>query len=317
MKGEEQAQLLDIMEEGEFTINKFGHNRKIQAPTTIIASSNFKDEAYEFNIIQFLGLLPLEKQLLDRFDIIVIIIDNCKDPKELEEYAQRKINLLSNNIPNYDVFLQKYIEIARGIKIRKISDESLKMIMDYYIGLYKSSFIIESKRKLETIIRLCKAVAKLKLKDTVEAEDVILATRFYSAIIYNSMHTRAPIPKDPVEATIEERIAILKDKKEESIVYTDLFKQVCEKNESVKSYLLGSSSDKIEDQKLLSVEKNKKARKILDILCSSKDIHIVNKNPTKLQFKEQNPISSESDRSDRSEQIEAVNNALINPNMSE
>ena len=60
------------------------------------------------------------------------------------------------------------------------------MIMDYYIGLYKSSFIIKSKRKLETIIRLYKAVAKLKLKETVEAEDVIHATRFYSAIVYNS-----------------------------------------------------------------------------------------------------------------------------------
>ena len=273
MKGEEQAQLLDIMEEGEFTINKFGHNRKIQAPTTIIASSNFKDEAYEFNIIQFLGLLPLEKQLLDRFDIIVIIIDNCENTKELEEYAQRKINLLSNNVPNYDVFLQKYIEIARRIKIRKISDESLKMIMDYYIGLYKSSFIIESKRKLETIIRLCKAVAKLNLKDTVEAEDVILATRFYSAIIYNSMHTRAPIPKDPVEATIEECIAILKDKKEESIVYTDLLMQVCKKNESVKSYLLGSCSDKMREsvpnydvflQKYIEIARRIKIRKISD-----------------------------------------------------
>jgi DNA replicative helicase MCM subunit Mcm2 (Cdc46/Mcm family) len=230
MEKEEQAQLLDIMEEGEFTINKFGHNRKIQAPTTIIASSNFKEEAYDFNMIQFIGLLPIETQLLDRFDIIVILKDNCKDPKELEEYTQRKINLLSNNVPNYDIFLQKYIEFASRIKMRKISDESLKMIMDYYIGLYKSSFMIESKRKLETIIRLCKAVAKLKLKETVEAEDVIHATRFYSAIVYNSMHIRAPIPKDPVNLAIEEYIAILKEKKDDSFLYTDLLKQVCEKN---------------------------------------------------------------------------------------
>jgi len=317
MKPEEQTQLLDIMEEGEFTINKFGHNRKIQAPTTIIASSNFKDEVYHFNITQFLDLLPLEKQLVDRFDIIVIIKDNCTDPKELEEYTQRKIKLLSNNIPNYDIFLQKYIELARRIKIQKISDESLKMIHDYYIGLNRSSFTIESKRKLETIIRLCKAVAKLKLKETVEAEDVIQSTRFYSAIVYNSMHTRAPIPKDPVNLAIEECIAILKEKKDDSILYTDLLKQVCEKNESVKSYLLGSSSEKIEDQKLLCGEKNKKVRKILEILRNNKDVKVVNKNPIKLQFEEQSPLSSGSDGSDRSEQIEPVNNVPINPKMSE
>ncbi len=316
MKEEEQSQLLDIMEEGKFTINKFGHNRKIQAPTTIIASSNFKDGIFDFNVIQYLNLLPLEKQLVDRFDIIVIIKDNYRDSKALEEYTDKKIELLSNNVPIYDIFLQNYIEHARRKIIKKFRHGTLKMIKDYYIGLCKSSFTTESNRKLETIIRLCKAVAKLKLKEIVEAEDVIQATRFYSAIVYNSIHTRAPIPKDPVNLAIEECIAILKDKKDNSIVYTDLLMQVCGKNESVKSYLSGSSSDKMKDQTLLSIQRNKKVRNILDILRNNQDIDIVNKTPMKLQFKEQSAASSGSDRSDWSEQIATVN-ALINPNVME
>jgi DNA replicative helicase MCM subunit Mcm2 (Cdc46/Mcm family) len=316
MKEEEQSQLLDIMKEGEFTINKFGHNRKIQAPTAIIASSNFKDSIYDFNVTQYLDLLPLEKQLVDRFDIIVIIKDNYRDSKALEEYTDKKIELLSNNVPIYDIFLQNYIEYARRKIIKKFSHGTLKMIKDYYIGLCKSSFTTESNRKLETIIRLCKAVAKLKLKEIVEAEDVIQATRFYSALVYNSIHTRAPIPKDPVNLAIEECIAILKDKKDNSIVYTDLLMQVCGKNESVKSYLLGSSSDKMKDQTLLSIDKNKKVRNILDILRNNKDINVVNRTPIKLQFKEQIVASSGSERSDWSEQI-ATANASINPNVME
>ena len=37
---EDQGFLLDSMEEGEFTINKYGINAKIKSPTVIIASAN-------------------------------------------------------------------------------------------------------------------------------------------------------------------------------------------------------------------------------------------------------------------------------------
>jgi hypothetical protein len=82
------------------------------------------------------------------------------------------------------------------------------------------------------------------------------------------------------------------------------------KIESVKSYLLGSSSYKIENQKL-SIDKNKKVRRILDKLRNNKDINVVNKNPTKLQFKEQITISSESDRSDQIATVNVSNNPTV------
>ena len=40
MSSEDQGFLLDVMEEGEFTINKHGINAKIKSPTVIIASCN-------------------------------------------------------------------------------------------------------------------------------------------------------------------------------------------------------------------------------------------------------------------------------------
>ena len=40
MNSEDQGFLLDVMEEGEFTINKHGINAKIKSPTVIIASCN-------------------------------------------------------------------------------------------------------------------------------------------------------------------------------------------------------------------------------------------------------------------------------------
>ncbi len=219
MTSDDQNHLLDIMEEGEFTINKHGFSSKIQSPTTIIASSNLKNsDLYGFEY--YPSLLPLERQLLDRFDLIVILKDNG-DPKALEEYTEKKTELQSKFIPIYDILLQKYIKYARTIK-PKISPESIKMIQQYYINsCHQTNPNSESKRKLETIMRLCKAVSKLQLKETVESEDVVRATRFYNAMIFNYMGptATAPIPKDPVRLIIEKCETLLRDEEKSNSIY--------------------------------------------------------------------------------------------------
>ncbi len=63
-------------------------------------------------------------------------------------------------------------------------------------------------------MRLCKAVSKLKLKDVVESEDVIHATKFFNAMIFNYMGSKAPIPKDPFRMVIDICTAILKENRE-------------------------------------------------------------------------------------------------------
>ncbi len=125
-------------------------------------------------MIRFSYHLPLQRQLLDRFDLIVILKDN-RNIHSLKEYAERKTELQTNYIPNYDIFLQKYIEYARKIKPIP-SPEAARMLQEYYTNLNKSNPNFESKRALETVFRLCKAVSKLKLKYIVDSEDVIHAT---------------------------------------------------------------------------------------------------------------------------------------------
>jgi replicative DNA helicase Mcm len=307
MGPDDQNHLLDIMEEGEFTVNKFGHNSKILSPTTIIASSNLKaNDEYDFEYGS--NILPLENQLLDRFDLIVILKDKG-DMKALEEYTEKKTELLFNKeIPKYDPFLQKYLEYARKKPEPIFSQEALKMIQRYYFDLNKSNLsIIKSKRKLEIIFRLCKAVSRLKLKDTVDADDVIYATKFYNAIIYNYIGFKATIPKDPVKLIIEESIAILKDNMGNPISFNDLIKQICFENEYIKSYLLGSNCKKTNEEIdiLLRIDRNKKVRRIKNILCNDKNIAIINKNPIILQHKEDVNISSGSEGSEGSDKAEA------------
>jgi DNA replicative helicase MCM subunit Mcm2 (Cdc46/Mcm family) len=304
MMPDDQNHLLDIMEEGEFTINKHGFHSKILSPTAIFATSNLTSQFngnYEFDAQPFQYPLSIQRQLLDRFDLIVVLKDNG-DEEASDKYAERKTELQSSIIPKYDIFLQRYLEYARKIK-PKISPEANKMIKQYYINLNKSpNANSESKRKLETIIRLCKAVCRLKLKDTVESEDVIHATRFYNAIIYNYNGSKATIPRDPTKLTVEKCIAYLKEKKEIPVLFTDLIIKACTESEYIKSYLLGPSKD-IEEHKL-SQENNKKVRRIRELLSNEKNVMVVNKSPLKLQFNEnieEKQILCRSDRSDWSD----------------
>lgn len=317
MTPEDQNHLLDIMEEGEFTINKHGFNSKILSPTTIIASTNLKTPNiydYDHNASSStLYHLPIEQQLLDRFDLIVILKDNG-DINVLKEYAERKTESQSNIIPNYDIFLQKYIEYARKIKPR-VSHEALKMIQQYYINLNQTSNTnSESKRKLETIIRLCKAVSKLKLREVVESEDVIHATKFYNSMIFNYTGSTAPIPKDPVRLIIDRCITILKDNQYSTNVLAELMKQVCEENDYIRSYLV-TPSKKVEENKSLRLDKNKKVRKIWELLRNDDNVAVVNKNPITLQFRDKDALPCRSEGSDGSEgliTIAAAENIHLN-----
>ena len=79
----------------------------------------------------------------------------------------------------------------------------------------------------------------------------------------------------------------------------ELIKNVCRMNEYIRSYLLGEHSGGEIDDKKLSSDKNKKVRKISEILRSHNNIKVINKNPIKLQFVEESNLAG-SDGSDGS-----------------
>ncbi len=69
------------------------------------------------------------------------------------------------------------------------------------------------------------------------------------------------------------------------VPFTELIKQVCDEDEYIESYLVGPSK-KFEDRKSPSLERNKKVRRIWELLRYNENVVTVNKSPTKLQFRE-------------------------------
>lgn len=293
---EDQNYLLDIMEEGEYTFNKKGISAKIESPTTIIATTNLND-SYTYTGSRSLNesfdktslsQIPLQRPLLDRFDLIIILKDIC-DIEALREYAEKKIESQSDVIPDQFNFLQKYVEYAR--KLNPIfSPESNQMIIDYYVNLRRTNPDLKSKRVLDSIFRLCTAVSKLKLKDVVDSDDVTHAIRFYNTLVNKYLDPVNIIPQDPAKLVIECCKEILKDNINNgatATAFSEVIEQVCTENERCRSYLLGSSrtiNNEENINRLTTLSNNKKLRKISELIRNDKDIILVNKNPITLSY---------------------------------
>ena len=232
---EDQGLLLDAMEEGEFTINKYGINAKIRSPTVIVASANPINSTNGMDDKIDMNQIPLINPIKDRFDLVFVLKDST-DEEELRAYAHKKTRLLTEKIPDYYPYLKKHIAYAKQFK-PVLNDESRAAINEYYVKLANSS-INCNKRTLETLIRIAKSISKLKLKSITDLDDAREALEFYNAVICHYTQFTVSIPGDPKNITISVLTDILKHS---SAAYSleELAKTACEKNQYVKSYLLG------------------------------------------------------------------------------
>lgn len=308
---EEQGYLLDVMEEGEFTINKYGINAKIRSPTTIIASANpigstFKghgltpSENNNENERIDINQLPLIKPVVDRFDLTFIIRD-LKNENELRDYANRKADKIGKKIPTYYPYLKKHILYSRKIN-PIITDEARLPITEYFVNLMKSDSSIGdkdknnnrpqwfSKRVLETIFRVAKSFSKLKLKDRVDVEDAMEAIEFFNAVVFQFTTSVTSIPSDPKNITIEVFTDILKNSAGFSYSLEELAKSACESNPYVKSYLLNGQNNR--NFRSLQIGYNRKLRSIYEMLLENPNIMRVNEKPIILQWVESETCTS-------------------------
>ncbi len=284
---EEQKYLLDVMEEGEFSINKHGIHSDIESPTTIVASTNLLKLANDQELASgniSLDQIPLTAPVKDRFDLISVVAGDRSEDAILN-YIDKKMESLSKPVPVYDLFLQKYIEYAR--KIDPTVDSNCKnRIKYYYAALKKSNPDFGSNRILETIIRLCKAISKLKLKHTVDELDANEAISFYDKLISKYISSSSRVPLEPDKYAFEKCLKLLEsafNQKDSAFKFEDLLYKVCENDAIVRRYILDSTSVSI-DKRKLKIDVNHKARQVRDLLTDCSLVRIVQLKPLTLQI---------------------------------
>jgi DNA replicative helicase MCM subunit Mcm2 (Cdc46/Mcm family) len=163
MNHEDQKYMLDTMQEQEFTVNKYGQNFHVDAPTAIIGSANPIGGSWKSMGDERIDLdkIPMIKPLIDRFDLIFTIRDS-RDEDTLADYAFKKSEMEDRPTPNYTAYLAKHIMYAKQRYPKPIfSEEAKAMLNQYYVSIRVR---YGSPRILETIYRIAQNIARLKLK---------------------------------------------------------------------------------------------------------------------------------------------------------
>lgn len=201
--GNETDSLLEAMEQQSISVSKSGILCTLSARTTIIAAANPNGGNYN-RAKTIMENLKMKGSLLSRFDLIFILLDESDDyhdklvskhimnnhktnkttqkviqetrKNDYETYSDKLRDLCSKvTDPLPSILLRKYITYARRYVFPKLSKEAGEILKDYYLEIRQSSKCNDATpvttRKLESLIRLAQARAKLELREKVTAND--------------------------------------------------------------------------------------------------------------------------------------------------
>ncbi|CDF90682.1 ZYBA0S08-00452g1_1 [Zygosaccharomyces bailii CLIB 213] len=180
----------EVMEQQTISISKAGINTTLNARTSILAAANPLYGRYNPRLSP-LENINLPAALLSRFDILFLLLDipNKDEDEKLAEHVayvhmhNKQPDL--NFTPIEPWKMREYIAVAKT-KRPVMNDSVNEYVIQAYVQLRqgskremdsKFSFGQATPRTLLGIIRMAQAIAKLRLADSVEFEDVEEALR--------------------------------------------------------------------------------------------------------------------------------------------
>jgi len=179
--------LHEVMEQQTVSIAKAGIVCTLNARTSILASANPKESRYnpKLSVVENVQIMPT---LLSRFDLIYLVLDQPNEGKD-RKLAKHLVSLYHADagaerakaevIPMH--LLTAYISYARRHCRPVLSNEAEEKLIEFYTAMRQQGgnqkVITATPRQLEALIRLSEALAKMKLKEVVDEEEVHEAKR--------------------------------------------------------------------------------------------------------------------------------------------
>lgn len=236
--------LLDCMEENGFPMAKYGFSTFIEAHPSIIASANPINNNWQDGEVVNFSELPTLPQIKDRADLIFILRENSDSDYLLEYAVQRKevAENYKNGLYNgNEDFLKKHLLYARTLKV-DLDEQAYSLLTKFFINMGKVG-VSGLPRKLDSLIRITIAIAKIKLKNIADIDDAQQAIQFYNEILKN-FNQAAELVKNPRDITYEEIRNVIKEHDGSLITLTDAAAIACERNESIRYYLFGKEDSR-------------------------------------------------------------------------
>ncbi|KAL1541123.1 DNA replication licensing factor, mcm4 component [Salvia divinorum] len=202
--------LHEVMEQQTVSIAKAGVIASLNARTSVLACANPIGSRYNprLSVIENIHLPPT---LLSRFDLIYLIL--VKADEETDRRLAKHIVALHFENPNssqHDVIdlptLTAYVNYARKHIHPQLSDEAAEELTRGYVEMRKrgnfpgssKKVITATPRQIESLIRLCEGLARIRFSELVDKSDVIEAFRLLEVAMQQSAtdHSTGTIDMD-------------------------------------------------------------------------------------------------------------------------
>ena len=201
MADSDRSALHESLEQQKVSISKAGINATLKSRCSLLAAANPKYGRFD-DYEPIPQQINLEPALISRFDLIFTVTDepNFEEDTELAEHVIQtnyagEINTQRANVTESSVtqeqideaietanpeiepeMLRKYIAYAKRECFPTMTPEAKSVIKDFYVGLRTDGLdeddpIPITARKLEALVRLAEASARVRLSEEVEEED--------------------------------------------------------------------------------------------------------------------------------------------------
>jgi len=186
LSDEDKPKLQEAMNDQSVTINKASQHMKLKVTAGTLACANPRGGQFNPNrsiVEQF----DIPSPILNRFDLIFVMKDKVERNKD-KSIATRMIQRERGKIvPEYSKdFLKKFFVYIRHLEDPVIDDEIENILINLYSStrIFKTKDLMINPRFLESLIRLIKASAKIRMSCKIEKEDILRALKILSKSHY-------------------------------------------------------------------------------------------------------------------------------------
>jgi len=196
---DDRAALHEAMETQTISVAKAGIVAKFRSKTSILAAANPKYGRFDQsrNLAEQFDVPPT---LLSRFDLIFPIVDVLDEEKD----AKLADHILSTHRGEFEgeddailvdkELLRKYVAYSRRTLRPKLTREASDKIREFYISLRAKSkdagSVAITPRYLEGLVRMAEAHSKMRLSETVDAEDADVSINLLNYVMKQVMVDR-------------------------------------------------------------------------------------------------------------------------------
>ncbi|PSQ25643.1 hypothetical protein BRD06_06695 [Halobacteriales archaeon QS_9_67_15] len=198
---EDRSAMHQALEQQEISVSKAGINATLKSRCSLLGAANPKYGRFD-QYEPISEQIDLEPALISRFDLIFTVTDQPNEEKDRDladhilrtnyagELHTHRVESNTSNFSDEEVdnvtddvaptiepeLLRKYIAYAKRNCYPTMTEEARQEIEDFYVdlrtqGVDEDAAVPVTARKLEAIVRLAEASARVRLSDTVSAED--------------------------------------------------------------------------------------------------------------------------------------------------